>query len=598
MRRWRPSAVRNAAERAGLGPNDVELLTAATTLPDVMGPGHASMVHGELGYGPLEIATAHGICSSGMMALKNAYLQVAIGEKRNAICVASEFASRGFKSTRYDEMRAISEDGSLPMETAFLRYMLSDGAGAAVVESAPATSGISLRIDWISLTSYANTEKACMYFGSNDNACAKTWGDYPTAAAAAADGALAPRQKLSLLPHLVRVGIDEYERLLAMGKFDPTTVTWFPVHYSSERMKTMVLGELSRRNVASGRPEMWYSNLTRVGNIGSAAIFVILDEMMTDGLIKDGDTLLCMVPESGRFVDLVHASHRGVGGCGVGNPAMTPVVRAVGDRAASPSGGRVPLFADRTAARGRRCIDRSAGRPRVGHPLGGRPTARRVSVSVADSAILWGVPRGGGSGGARGARRAGGRLRHGARRIGDPGLPGVVPGAVASHPVAAESASRGGPEPEGRLADRVPQHVVLGGDRGVRAAAVRGCSARRRGRGDRHTAAVDDARDHPALAADRQARTLPVVRAGRGRRRGTRSGRRCGCDASPSPGSVRKSRRPSCPPWLRRIFLPARCFVGGARRSGRLGDSARWRRPRPWQRSCSAWESASWWVCR
>ena len=295
-------AVRNAAERAGLGPNDVELLTAATTMPDVMGPGHASMVHGELGYGPLEIATAHGICSSGMMALKNAYLQVAIGEKRNAICVASEFASRGFKSTRYDEMRAISEDGSLPMETAFLRYMLSDGAGAAVVESAPATSGISLRIDWISLTSYANTEKACMYFGSNDNACAKTWGDYPTAAAAAADGALAPRQKLSLLPHLVRVGIDEYERLLAMGKFDPKTVTWFPAHYSSERMKTMVFGEFSRRDVAAGRPEMWYSNLTRVGNIGSAAIFVILDEMMTEGLIKDGDTLLCMVPESGRFV--------------------------------------------------------------------------------------------------------------------------------------------------------------------------------------------------------------------------------------------------------------------------------------------------------
>ena len=68
------------------------------------------------------------------------------------------------------------------------------------------------------------------------------------------------------------------------------------------RMKAMVLGELTRRDVATGRPEMWYSNLTRVGNIGSAAIFVILDEMMTEGLIKDGDTLLCMVPESGRFV--------------------------------------------------------------------------------------------------------------------------------------------------------------------------------------------------------------------------------------------------------------------------------------------------------
>jgi hypothetical protein len=29
----------------------------------MMAPGQASMVHGELGYGPLEIATLHGICS-------------------------------------------------------------------------------------------------------------------------------------------------------------------------------------------------------------------------------------------------------------------------------------------------------------------------------------------------------------------------------------------------------------------------------------------------------------------------------------------------------------------------------------------------------
>lgn len=301
------NAVRAAVERAGLGGNDIELLAAATTMPDLLGPGHASMVHGELGYGPLEIVTAHGICSSGMMALKNAYLQVAIGEKRTAVSVASEFASRGFKHTRYEDMQTLAEDGSLPMETAFLRYMLSDGAGAVVVQDAPANSGISLRIDWISLTSYANTEKACMFFGSNDNACTRTWGDYPTASAAAADGALAPRQKLSLLPHLVRVGIDEYERLLALGRFDPQAVTWFPMHYSSERMKTMLHGELTRRGVPSGRPETWYSNLTTVGNIGSAAILVILDEMVTEGLINEGDTLLCMVPESGRFaVSFMH----------------------------------------------------------------------------------------------------------------------------------------------------------------------------------------------------------------------------------------------------------------------------------------------------
>jgi 3-oxoacyl-[acyl-carrier-protein] synthase III len=296
------NAVRGAAERAGLGPNDVELLTVATTLSDLLVPGLASMVHGELGYGPMEISTSAGICSSGMMALKNAYLQVAIGEKRNAITVASEAGSRVFKSPRYAEMGLLAEDGSLPLATAFLRYMLSDGAGAAVIENVPAATGISLRIDWISLRSFANTEKTCMYAGMNSNTEMKSWLDYPTAAAAEADGALALHQDLSLLPHLVGVGADEWERLRKLGKFDPDTLTWIPAHYSSELMKQIVFKEFARRGVNAGGPEKWYSNLTSVGNIGSAAIFVILDEMMTEGLIKEGDTLLCMVPESGRFV--------------------------------------------------------------------------------------------------------------------------------------------------------------------------------------------------------------------------------------------------------------------------------------------------------
>ncbi|MFC9993826.1 3-oxoacyl-[acyl-carrier-protein] synthase III C-terminal domain-containing protein [Nocardia sp. NPDC127526] len=296
------AAVREAVARAGLGPDEVEMLAAATTMPDLLGPGHASMIHGELGFAPLEVMTAHGICSSGMMALKNAHLQIVAGEKRNAVVVASEFASRGFKSSRYAHMRTVVEDGTLPMETAFLRYMLSDGAGAAVLSDRPAAAGISLRIDWISLTSYANTEQACMFFGSNSNDCTKTWGDYPDAMAAAEDGAMAPRQKLSLLPHLVEVGIQECEKLVAAGRFDPEQVTWFPVHYSSERMKQLLLGEFTRRGIGTARRESWFSNLTRVGNVGSASIYLILDEMLTENMISEGDTLLCMVPESGRFI--------------------------------------------------------------------------------------------------------------------------------------------------------------------------------------------------------------------------------------------------------------------------------------------------------
>jgi 3-oxoacyl-[acyl-carrier-protein] synthase-3 len=218
------NAVREAAERAGLGPNDVELLTAATTGPDMLAPGHAGMVHGELGYRPMEISTSAGICGSGMMALKNAYLQVAIGRSATRSASPASWAP-AFSSTRYDEMRLLAQDGSLPLEAAFLRYMLAAGAGAAVIENAPAASVISLRIDWILLTSFANTEKTCMYGGSNSNSAMRSWLDYPTSAAAAADGALVLRLDLSLLPHLVCVGADEWERLCKLGKFDPDTLT-------------------------------------------------------------------------------------------------------------------------------------------------------------------------------------------------------------------------------------------------------------------------------------------------------------------------------------------------------------------------------------
>ncbi|MET3984579.1 3-oxoacyl-[acyl-carrier-protein] synthase III C-terminal domain-containing protein [Streptomyces sp. PvR034] len=294
-------AIRRAVERSNITLDDIDLIAAATGLPDLIAPGFASGVHGELGSPPCEIVSTHGICSSGMMALKSAYLQVVAGEKKNAVACASELISRLMKSDRFTDVRPISDDGAIAMEIAFLRYMLSDGAGAALVQDRPAAEGISLRIDWISLTSYANTERTCMYMGAADNSGKRSWLDYPSAAEAAVDGALALRQDLGLLPHLVRLGVKEYQRLLDEGRFDPDELAWFPAHYSSERMKSMVLKEIEKKKLRGPSVEKWYSNLTRVGNIGSASIYVILEEMLAEGMISAGDKLLLMVPESGRF---------------------------------------------------------------------------------------------------------------------------------------------------------------------------------------------------------------------------------------------------------------------------------------------------------
>ena len=47
--------------------------------------------------------------------------------------------------------------------------------------------------------------------------------------------------------------------------------------------------------------EKWFMNLSRVGNVGSASIYLAVEELLNSGSLKKGDRILLSVPESGRF---------------------------------------------------------------------------------------------------------------------------------------------------------------------------------------------------------------------------------------------------------------------------------------------------------
>ena len=62
----------------------------------------------------------------------------------------------------------------------FLRWMLSDGAGAALLQNKPG-KGLNLKIDWIDICSFASTKEACMYAGCEklEDGSIKGWAEYP-----------------------------------------------------------------------------------------------------------------------------------------------------------------------------------------------------------------------------------------------------------------------------------------------------------------------------------------------------------------------------------------------------------------------------------
>ena len=183
------------------------------------------------------------------------------GEKRNAVACASELPSRLFKASRYEAY--VPPDEVLPFDAEFLRWMLSDGAGAALLQPAPAARGVSLRVDWIDIRSYAHEHATCMYAGAvkrPDGSMGPGWLDYPTFEAAGQEGALFLRQDVRQLDALIRLGVDGFFRLVDEGRLVAPEIDHVVCHYSSQFFRTRIF-ELLAKAGAPLPEEKWFSNL-------------------------------------------------------------------------------------------------------------------------------------------------------------------------------------------------------------------------------------------------------------------------------------------------------------------------------------------------
>lgn len=290
-----------------LGPlGKVDLLAAATSCPDQLMPGHGVMVHGELGWPHLEVVSLAGICVAGMAAFKHAWLSVKAGESQRGVAVASELASMGLHARNFDSeyennVQELEGRPELAFEKDFLRWMLSDGAGAVVLENQPGT-GPSLRVDWVELSSAAHELPACMYCGADkDDQALIGWQQY-NHQERATRSIFSVKQDVRLLnEHVVRSTLLEPLRaLMAKRQLGQRRIDWFLPHMSSNYFARPIEAALAELGLDIPR-ERWFTNLTERGNTGSASPFIMLDELFRSGRIQPGQTLLMFVPESGRF---------------------------------------------------------------------------------------------------------------------------------------------------------------------------------------------------------------------------------------------------------------------------------------------------------
>jgi 3-oxoacyl-[acyl-carrier-protein] synthase-3 len=300
-------AIRTLIER-GLAINEIDCLSCGTSIPDQLMPNHAAMVQGELHLPACEVAATSGVCGSGITALKYAYMGIRCGLHKNAVATGSELSSAAMRAGNFGrEIEAgaelIEAQPEVAFEMDFLRWMLSDGAGAMRLQNRPASEGISLRIDWMDILSYAGELETCMYAGALKNADGSLSGWQEFSKQQRADlSIMAVKQDVKLLnENIVHYTVEKpLQALRDKHQLRANDIHWFVPHYSSAFFRDRLLAGLQAIDLDIPQ-ERWFTNLATRGNTGAASMYIMLEELLHSGRLVPGQKLLCYVPESGRF---------------------------------------------------------------------------------------------------------------------------------------------------------------------------------------------------------------------------------------------------------------------------------------------------------
>ena len=84
------------------------------------------------------------------------------------------------------------------------------------------------------------------------------------------------------------------------NKVDAGEIDYFLPHVSSHYFVNGLKASFLQNGIEIP-DEKWFMNLATVGNVGSASIYLALDELLCSGKLKKGNKILLSVPESGRF---------------------------------------------------------------------------------------------------------------------------------------------------------------------------------------------------------------------------------------------------------------------------------------------------------
>lgn len=278
-------SARTALDRAGLQAQDVQLLIYAGILYDYLCPPSSVLLQEALGIPYCAELSIHSNCTAIYKAIQVASDLVAHGRYDNALIVTSQLSSVFLRSEYFNQK-------ALTLEQIVLRWFLSDGAGAVVVEprrKKPAD----LRI--------TDTYLESVGLGIEPTMKMVAGAANPNLLDVYEKGLHHLVQDIStvskLAPDLFRKGFDQ---MMAKTGLKVRDITCFFANIPTKHMMDELMYYL-RKDFQC--PDLnFYTKLSRRGYPGAPAIIIALDEYLQEVGVRPGDRLVSFVTESSKWM--------------------------------------------------------------------------------------------------------------------------------------------------------------------------------------------------------------------------------------------------------------------------------------------------------